>query len=77
MILKVLKMAFTGKTNIAKQETTDPIQITNITNLNRLSPQEIELLLLLIKRSTFVGDQLENIYNIVLKLQNDYIEQTK
>ena len=70
-------MAFTGKTNIIKDNTTDSVQITNNINYNRLSPQEIELLLLLIKRSTFVGDQLENVYNIVIKLQNDYIDQTK
>jgi hypothetical protein len=77
MILKVLKMAFTGKTNIVKDTPTETVQITNNINYTRLSPQEIELLLLLIKRSTFVGDQLENIYNIVIKLQNDYIDQTK
>ncbi len=70
-------MAFTGKTNIVKDTPTETVQITNNINYTRLSPQEIELLLLLIKRSTFVGDQLENIYNIVIKLQNDYIDQTK
>ena len=70
-------MAFTGKTNIVKDTPTETVQITNNINYTRLSPQEIELLLLLIKRSTFVGDQLENVYNIVIKLQNDYIDQTK
>ena len=70
-------MAFTGKTNIVKDTPTETVQITNNINYTRLSPQEIELLLLLIKRSTFVGDQLENIYNIVIKVQNDYIDQTK
>lgn len=70
-------MAFTGKTNTQIQEAANTVRITENTNYNRLSPQEIEMLLLLIKRSTFVGDQLESIYNIVLKLQNDYIDQTK
>jgi hypothetical protein len=77
MILKVLKMAFTGKTNIVNKDNTESVQLSKNINYNRLSPQEIELLLLLIKRSTFVGDQLENVYNIVIKLQNDYIDQTK
>lgn len=70
-------MAFTGKTNIVNKDNTESVQLSKNINYNRLSPQEIELLLLLIKRSTFVGDQLENVYNIVIKLQNDYIDQTK
>lgn len=66
-------MAFTAN----KVSNTNTTQTTHVPNLNRLSPQEIEVLLLLIKRSNFVGEQLENIYNIVIKLQNDYIDQTK
>ncbi len=66
-------MAFSAN----KVSNTNVPQTTPVPNLNRLSPQEIELLLLLIKRSNFVGEQLENLYNIVIKLQNDYIDQTK
>tara|TARA_R110000822_G_scaffold126243_1_gene261458 strand:+ start:158 stop:409 length:252 start_codon:yes stop_codon:yes gene_type:complete len=44
---------------------------------DQLSTSEIEVLLSLIKRSTFLGDDIENLYNLVVKLQKQYIEQTK
>ena len=44
---------------------------------NQLTPEEIEVLLSLIKRSNFLGEDLEPLYNMVLKLQNQYLEQTK
>ena len=44
---------------------------------NQLTPEEIEVLLSLIKRSQFLGEDLEPLYNMVLKLQNQYLEQTK
>ena len=40
---------------------------------NQLSKQEIELLLSLIKQTTFKGEHIETLYNLVLKLQNQYI----
>lgn len=52
------------------------------TSQNTLSPeqlniQEIEILLSLIKRSSFLGEDVENLYNLVIKLQNQYLAQTK
>ena len=52
------------------------------TTQNTLSPeqlniQEIEILLSLIKRSSFLGEDVENLYNLVIKLQNQYLAQTK
>lgn len=44
---------------------------------NELLPQEIQSLLMLIKESTFKGEQVEIVYNIVYKLQQQYIEKTK
>jgi len=44
---------------------------------NQLTLEEIEVLLSLIKRSNFLGEDLEPLYNLVLKLQNQYLEQTK
>jgi hypothetical protein len=41
-----------------------------------LNKQEIELVLLLIKDCTFKGEQLENLYNVVYKLQQQYLQQT-
>ena len=40
-----------------------------------LTQAEIELLLALIKNSTFKGEQLEILYTIVYKLQNQYLDQ--
>ena len=40
-----------------------------------LIQQEIEYLLELIKNSTFKGEQLETLYNIVYKLQQQYLSQ--
>lgn len=39
-----------------------------------LNKTELEYLLLLIKRSTFVGEQIEDVYNVVYKLQQQYLQ---
>jgi len=44
---------------------------------NQLSAKEIEILLSMIKRTTFLGEDIEPLYNLIIKLQNQYIEQTK
>ena len=44
---------------------------------SQLNAKEIEILLSLIKVSTFLGEDIEIIYNMVIKLQNQYLEQTK
>jgi hypothetical protein len=46
-------------------------------SLNQLTIQEIEVLLSMIKRTTFLGEDIEPLYNLVAKLQNQYTEQTK
>jgi hypothetical protein len=46
-------------------------------NLNQLSIQEIEILLSMIKRTNFLGEDIEHLYNLVVKLQNQYTEQTQ
>jgi len=40
---------------------------------HQLSKEEIQFLIELIKRSSFQGESLESLYNLVLKLQNQYI----
>jgi len=40
-----------------------------------LEKHEIEFILLLIKESTFKGEHIETLYNIALKLQNQYINK--
>lgn len=39
---------------------------------NDLTKEELEFLLLSLKKTTFVGDQLETLFNVVIKLQNQY-----
>ena len=46
-------------------------------DLNQLSIQEIEVLLSMIKRSNFLGEDIEHLYNLIVKLQNQYTEQTQ
>jgi hypothetical protein len=61
--------------------TANNIQIVNNKetplSLSQLNEKEIEILLSLVKRSTFLGEDIEIIYNMVIKLQNQYLEQTK
>ena len=42
-----------------------------------LTKQEIEFLLVLIKQSSFQGESLESLYNLVLKLQQQYLSLDK
>jgi hypothetical protein len=44
---------------------------------NQLAPEEIEFLLNALKTTTLMGEHVEMFYNMVVKLQNQYIEQTK
>ena len=43
----------------------------------QLNAQEIEILLSLIKRSTFLGENIESLYTLVIKLQQQYLNITK
>lgn len=44
---------------------------------NQLTVKEIEVLLSLIRRSNFLGEDIEPLYNMVIKLQNQHLEQSK
>jgi|APFre7841882793_1041355.scaffolds.fasta_scaffold181736_1 hypothetical protein len=46
-------------------------------NTKDLNVNELETLLNLIKNATFIGKDIEAVYNIVVKLQNQYLDQTK
>jgi hypothetical protein len=50
----------------SKAETQSPSQ---------LSKQEIEFLLMILKDVAVRGDQVETFYNIILKLQDQYLKQ--
>lgn len=57
--------------------TSDENKKTQPLSPNQLSAKEIEVLLSMIKRTTFLGEDIEPLYNLVIKLQNQYIEQNK
>mgnify|MGYP000368290340 FL=1 len=49
-----------------KQQMETPIGVSN----SKLDKVEIGIILTLIKQSTFKGEDLEQVYNMVVKLQN-------
>jgi hypothetical protein len=51
--------------------------VSTSSDSNKLEKEELELLINLIKRSSFLGEHVEIIYNIVLKLQNQFLEEAK
>lgn len=42
---------------------------------DQLTKQEIEFLLMILKDVSVRGDQVETFYNIILKLQDQYLKQ--
>jgi len=70
--IKKLVMGFTA--NYVEDQT--PQNNTPLSP-NQLTVIEIEILLSMIKRTTFLGEDIEPLYNLVNKLQNQYTEQVK
>jgi hypothetical protein len=46
---------------------------TDVTVGSRYTAEEYEFLFTLVKNSTFKGEHLEFVYNLIVKLQEDYI----
>lgn len=59
---------------IQNQNKNNPVQATNPGQDYSLNKSELEFLLLLVKRSTFIGEQIEEVYNTVYKLQQQYLD---
>ena len=53
----------------------EEITVEQVEYQDQLHLEELELLLLLVKQSTFKGEFVETVYNTTLKLQNQYIKQ--
>ena len=53
----------------------EEITVEQVEYQDQLHLEELELLLLLVKQSTFKGEFVETVYNTTLKLQNQYIRQ--
>lgn len=75
-IYKKLVMAFNASSiQVSGQEQTQTS--LNFPTPNQLNARELEILLSLIKRSQFLGEDIEPLYIMVIKLQNQYLDQTK
>ena len=61
--------------NSVTPNSNEPMQVDM--NVNNLTKEEIALLINLIKQSTFQGENIESLYNLVLKLQNQYLSLDK
>lgn len=51
----------------------EPVPVSN----NTLTVEELDYILRVLKVTTVQGDQVEMFYNLVIKLQNQYVEQSK
>lgn len=71
-IFKKIVMGFTAN-HIEGQTPQNNIPLSP----NQLTVQEIEVLLSMVKRTSFLGEDIEPLYNLVNKLQNQHIEQNK
>jgi len=56
------------------QNKNNPAQTTSTGQDYSLNKSELEFLILLVKRSTFIGEQIEDVYNTVYKLQQQYLD---
>lgn len=63
------------RANAEKQHQSPQQQIGIATN--QLTAPELAALLQIVRQATFIGEQVEVVYNMVTKLQNQYIEQVK
>jgi hypothetical protein len=61
--------------NAVAPKSVEPMSVN--TNTNNLTKEEIAFLINLIKQSTFQGENIESLYNLVLKLQNQYLSLDK
>jgi predicted XRE-type DNA-binding protein len=66
-------MSFNASNVVIKDKITSNIE--NPLSPNQLNKKEIEVLLSVIRRSTFLGEDIEPLYNMIVKLQNQHLEQ--
>ena len=70
--LKRLYMSFTARNVVVRNKVEEPIEAPLPTL--KLTREEVEVLLNLIKDSHFKGEQVQKIFELVLKLQDYYIK---
>jgi hypothetical protein len=68
-------MAFSSNQIVVNNNPTQNNKPTS--DINQLNAQELVFLLDTIRKSSFLGEHIEFAYNTVVKLQNQYLQQTK
>ena len=66
-----------GNIQIGKKEDSRKTESPLLSSKIELNPIELEIILRGLKNSTFTGEQLELVYKLVLKLQDNYLSLTK
>jgi hypothetical protein len=69
-------MGFFNNNTVTQNSIESSSVVVNDAN-NNLNKEEISLLLEIIKQTTFKGENIEPLYNLVLKLQNQYLSLDK
>jgi hypothetical protein len=70
-------MSLLNKNQSNIQNIVSPVKGDTITTNNDLESEELMYLLHLLKETTFKGQDVEKIYNLILKLQNQFIHKNK
>ena len=74
-------MGFRSKIKTWQQIKTENVSLDNqqseVQDKNLLTREEINYVLGIIKDTTFKGSEIERLYNIVYKLQSQYLKQGK
>lgn len=74
-------MGFRSKIKTRQQIKTENVSLDNqqseVQDKNLLTREEINYVLGIIKDTTFKGSEIERLYNIVYKLQSQYLKQGK
>jgi hypothetical protein len=68
-------MAFSSNQIVVNNNPTQNNKPTS--DIDQLNAQELVFLLDTIRKSSFLGEHIEFAYNTVVKLQNQYLQQTK
>jgi hypothetical protein len=69
-------MGFFNNNTVTQNSIESSPIVVNDTN-NNLNKEEISLLLDIVRQTTFKGENIEPLYNLVLKLQNQYLSWDK
>jgi hypothetical protein len=63
--------------NKREESSTTPLVTTPKEQSLNLTKEEVEVLLIIVRDSTFKGESVEKVYNLILKLQQHYTTITR